>query len=128
MNEFTDKNNKYAIIGVSDDTSKWGRKVFDKMLDSGYNVVPVNPKYDEIGESKCFHSLKEIPVIPEIVITIVPPKVTENVVKACNDLGIKNIWMQEGSESDEAIKFCKENDINCIHGACFIVDGMKTKF
>ena len=48
-----------------------------------------------------------------------------NVVEKCIELEIMKIWMQPGSESVSAIKRCEENGINCIHHACFIVDGLK---
>ena len=46
---------------------------------------------------------------------------TEMVVKEANEIGVKNVWMQQGSESDEAIKYCKENGINEIHKECILM-------
>ena len=37
------------------------------------------------------------------------------------NLGVKNIWMQQGSESENAIEFCNKNEINVIHGECILM-------
>ena len=67
-----------------------------------------------------YPSLKELPLIPDMVMTVVPPKVTEQVVDACHKLGIKTIWMQPGSESDAAIAKAKEYGMDVIAHACFM--------
>ena len=61
---------------------------------------------------------------PDYVITIVPPKVTEKIVRQCKLFDVDKIWMQPGSESERAIKFCKENNIIVVHGLCIIVDAL----
>ena len=72
--------------------------------------------------------MKSMPERPDVVITVVPPKVTEKVVETCRELGIRRVWMQPGSESLDAIKSCKRNRIECMHDACFVVDGLKKMF
>ena len=53
---------------------------------------------------------------------MVPPQVTEEIVKICKELGITKVWMQPGSESDTAIKFCEDNDIEVVHGVCVMIE------
>lgn len=45
--------------------------------------------------------------------------------KACKDLGIKTVWMQPGSESEEAIKFGEINGIDVIYGVCIMIEQKK---
>ena len=125
MEDFLNKNNKIAVVGVSTNTEKWGYKVYNALLEEGYRVFPVNPKYEKIGDKKCYPNLHELPDKPDVVITVVPPKVTDKVVEECKELGIKKVWMQPGSESDEAIEFCEKNDIKVMYNACFVVNGLK---
>lgn len=126
--KFLSKDNAIAIVGATNDESKWGYKLLKKMKESGFNVIPVNPKYDEILDLKAYKSLKEIVEKVDVVMTVVPPQITEKVVVACIELNIKKIWMQPGSESDNAVKYCNENEIELIHNACFVADGMKEGF
>jgi predicted CoA-binding protein len=63
-----------------------------------------------------------LPVKPDVVDVVVPPKVTEAVVKTCKKLGITKVWMQPGSESEVALNFCKENGINVVYGVCVMIE------
>lgn len=62
-----------------------------------YRVCPVNLNTAEILGDKCYPDPKSLPVKPDVVDTVVPPKVTEEIVEACKELGIKKVWMQLGS-------------------------------
>jgi predicted CoA-binding protein len=88
------------------------------LLNAGYRVYCVNPNGDEVLGNKCYPSLEVLPVKPDVV---VPPKITEQLVKTCKKLGITKVWMQPGSESETAIKFCEENIIDVVHGVCVMV-------
>lgn len=55
---------------------------------------------------------------------ITPPNVTTNIVKQAIELGIRNIWLQPGSESQEALYLAKANGIDIIaNGPCVLVSG-----
>lgn len=125
MEDFLDRKNKIAVIGVSNNHEKWGYKIYRALKNSGFEVYPVNPKHEKIDSDRCYPDLRSIPEKIDEVITVVPPEITENVVKRCKELGIRKVWMQPGSESEDAIRFCEENGINVIHDACFVVDGLK---
>ncbi|MCD6467568.1 MAG: CoA-binding protein [Methanomicrobia archaeon] len=125
MEDFLNKKNKIAVIGVSNNHEKWGYKVYKTLKSSGFDVYAVNPKYTKIDSDRCFPDLRSIPEKLDEVITIVPPKVTENIVRLCKELGIKKVWMQPGSESEDAVRYCKENGIDVMYNACFVVDGLE---
>jgi len=116
-----------AVVGVSANKEKWGYKIYKGLKSSGYKVYAINPKYNEIEGEKCYPNLKSLPEKPELVITVVPPKVTEKIVEECKELGIRRVWMQPGSESEKAIKFCEEHGINVTYNACFLIDRLKQK-
>jgi hypothetical protein len=63
-----------------------------------------------------------LPVKLDVVDVVVPPKVTDAVVKTCKKLGIRKVWMQPGSESEAAISFCREKGIDVVHGVCVMVE------
>ncbi len=125
---FLDKKNKIAIVGVSLSPQKWGYKIYKKLKSIGFRVYPVNPKHSRIDGVPCFHDLESLPGEPDVVITVVPPRVTLDVIKQCKKLGIRKIWMQPGSESEKAINFCKDNNIEVVYNTCFVVNGLKERF
>jgi len=109
-----------AVVGVSDDASKYGHKIFRDLLNAGYPVKGVNPKGGFVLGHNIYKSLSEMESRPELVITVVPPSATVGVVEECNKLGIKNVWLQPGSESAEALEKAGSYGIKTIT-ACFMV-------
>ena len=122
IQKFLDKRNVFAVVGASRNPEKYGHKVFRDLRDAGYKVYPVNPNAEEILGVKCYPSLKDLPETPDVVDLVVPPKVTEKVVRECKELGVRMVWMQPGSESEDAIKFCVENGMEVVHGVCVMVE------
>jgi uncharacterized protein len=116
------KQTKIAVVGVSQDEKKYGAKIFRDLLKAEYNVVGVNHRGGVFDEQKLFTTLDEIDPKPELVITVVPPKVALSIIEQCIKLGIKNIWMQPGSESEESIKLAADAGVDLIHSACFMVN------
>ena len=110
-----------AVVGVSANQEKYGFKIFRDLLDQGFNIVGVNVNDGEVLGKKILRSLKEINQVPDLVITVIPPPATESIVDECVKLGVKEIWMQPGSESDKAIEKAKQSGINVTFNACFMV-------
>jgi predicted CoA-binding protein len=111
----------WAIVGASQDRGKFGNRVFRSLRDAGYMVYPVNPKGGELEGSEVYPSLAELPQAPEVVDLVVPPAVTEQVVREAHRLGLTRIWMQPGAESQAAIDYCQEHGIQVVHNACAMV-------
>jgi hypothetical protein len=88
---------------------------------------PVNPNGAEVLGDKCYSDLRSLPEKPDVVDFVVPPKVTEEIVKTCKDLDISKVWMQPGSESKETIRFCKASGIDAIYGACIMIECRKRR-
>ena len=122
IESFLDRKNVFAVVGVSRNPEKFGHRVFLDLTDAGYTVFPVNPGLDEVLGVKCYRSLDQLPRLPDVVDIVVPPSVTEEVLKDCLRLGIRKVWLQPGSESERALAFCRENGIEVLHGVCVMVE------
>lgn len=112
----------WAVVGATQDTSKWGYKVFNKLKSRGYNVYPVNVKQDEIDGVKCYHSLKEINADIDVVSLIVNSRVGMGVLEESKEKGIKNIWCQPGAESQDLIAKAESYGMNIIYNECVLVE------
>lgn len=80
-----------AVVGVSQDPSKVGSIVYQNILEAGFagDVYPVNPKYDQIGDTPCFSSLKSLPKPPELVAIAVPADRTPDLLLEAAQAGAK---------------------------------------
>lgn len=127
LDEFLKKKNVFVVVGASRDNRKYGHKVYEDLKNAGYVVYPVNPNADKILGDKCYPSLESLPEMLHVVDLVIPPQVTNQIVKVCKKLGIKKVWMQPGSESEIALNFCKDNNIQVIHGVCIMVERLRKK-
>ena len=121
IDDFLDKKNVFAVVGVSRSPAKYGHQVYKDLKEAGYRVEAVNPAIDKIMGDPCYPSLSKLPEKPDVVNIVVPPKVTEKIVEECKELGIKKVWMQPGSESKKAIRFCNKNGIEVMHDVCVMI-------
>ncbi|MBM3244904.1 MAG: CoA-binding protein [Candidatus Omnitrophica bacterium] len=112
---------KIAVIGVSPRPEKFGHRIFSDLLKAGFDVEGIHPLGGEVSGRKIYRNLAELPQAPDLLITVVPHEATEKIVEEANRLGIKEIWMQPGSESDAAIENAKKYGISVVHDACFMV-------
>lgn len=120
IQEFLSHDN-WAVVGVSSDPNKYGHKVYFQLKQAGYTVYGVNPNLKSLDGDTVYASLNDLPVKPDAVSLIVPPTVTEQVIKECIQLGIKRVWMQPGSESMEAIQNGEEHGMEVIHDQCVLI-------
>lgn len=110
---------RYAVVGVSLDPQKYGNRIFKDLLANGFKAEGINPKGGELYSHHIYTNLSELPFVPDIVITVVPPLITLEIIKQCKNLKIKEVWMQPGSDSEEAIKLARELGIRPT-AACFM--------
>ena len=115
------KRRVWAVVGASTDSEEYGNRIYRDLRAAGYTVYGVNPRGGEIEGQELYAGLADLPEKPEVVDTVVPPAVTEKVVRQCAELGLTRVWMQPGSESEEAIRFCREHDIQVVYHSCAMV-------
>lgn len=111
----------WAVVGVSDDRQKYGNKIYRDLRDAGYTVYAINPKLETVEGDPCYSSVKTLPGIPDVVDLVVPPNVALNVVQDCLDAGIKRIWFQPGSESEEAVQKARDGGMEVVYDACIMI-------
>jgi predicted CoA-binding protein len=110
-----------AVAGVSRDPKKFGYTVLKDLEKKGFNVLPVNPETDLIDETKCYRSLSALPAGVDRLVIVTPKTGTLQVMKEALDKGIRDIWIQQHSETHEAIDFATENKLNLIYGKCILM-------
>jgi len=110
-----------AIVGVSRGGKKFGNVAMRELLANGYGVFPVHPEAETIDGVRCHASLLTLPQPVGGLLVVVPPRQTEEVVRDASAAGIRRVWMQQGSASEAAIAFCREQGIEVIHGECILM-------
>lgn len=121
---------RIAVVGVSDKRETGCNLAYNKFKENGYHVYPVNPRISSYDGVTCYPDLKSIPDKPDAIFILASPKVTDQIVQECVDLGIKHVWMHcmmgtkpglaasMTSVSQEAVDMCNANGITVIPGSC----------
>jgi hypothetical protein len=120
VQEFMDQKT-LAVVGVSRDPKKFGNMAYRELKARGYHVFPINRNIESIDGTECYPNLRALPEKVDGVVIVVPPKETADVVREADALAIPRVWMQQGSESDMAIEYCREHGINEVHGECILM-------
>jgi predicted CoA-binding protein len=111
----------FAVVGVSRSGKKFGNTVYRTLRESGRSVFPVNRYCDHIDGDRCYPNLDLLPEPVDAIVLVVPPNETERMVKRAAELGIRYVWMQQGSESRKAIEYCEQYGLNAISGLCILM-------
>lgn len=112
----------YAVIGASNNRTKYGNKVLRCYMQHHYTVYPVNPNEPVIEGLNTIASLADLPDEVHSISIITPPTITEKIIEQAIAKNIKHIWMQPGAESRAAIQACERHGINLIAGGpCILV-------
>ncbi len=70
-----------AVVGASDNPSKYGNVIYRDLRRRGFTVFAVNPNRTQVARDEAFPSLKELPDKPTIVDIVVPPAVGAKVLR-----------------------------------------------
>jgi predicted CoA-binding protein len=120
INEFLEPKS-FAFIGLSRDPKKFSRSVFKELRAKGYDIYPVNPNMDDVEGVKCYHDVSELPQNVRHGLFMTPKTYTAGAVENAVNQGFTHIWLQQGSESKEAIEVANENGAKLVAGACIMM-------
>lgn len=111
-----------ALVGATDNPSKYGHTIYHDLKRKGYTVIPVNPNRATVDGDRAYEKVGDIPEPPTIVNFVIPPRFTLHVLKQCLELGLMNVWLQPGAESPEVMEFIQDNGFNYLANACIMVE------
>ncbi len=86
-----------AVIGATPNKAKGGYSIL-KNLSLGFKggIYPVNPRYDEIENIKCYSSVADIKKPVDLAIIFIPARFVPAVVEACADNNISGVIIESG--------------------------------
>jgi predicted CoA-binding protein len=113
---------RVAVCGATPKRDRWGYRVFRRLVDEGYDVVPVHPVATEIDGIPCYPSLLEAPGSIEAVSVITPPSASLRIVRDAAEIGKPPCFFQPGASSPEVISEAARLGVPTIDGLCVLVE------
>jgi len=78
-----------ALIGATDKPEKIGFAVLHNLHTFKGKVYPINPKYAELQNLKCYKKLKDLPEKPSLVIIATPATTIPGILTECGKFGVE---------------------------------------
>jgi predicted CoA-binding protein len=115
------KGKRIAVAGVSRNPKKFGYQTFKSLSELGYNIVPVNPNTDKIDQTKCYRNITDLPSDIESILIMTGKENSNQILRESIQKGIKNIWVQQMSDTRETLKIAEEYQKEIIFKKCIFM-------
>jgi predicted CoA-binding protein len=109
---------KIALAGVSRNEKKFGAALYLELKKQGRNIVPINPNAKEVFSDKCFTSVEELPEDIDSLIIATGKSETDIIIEQAKNKNIKNLWIQQGSQTENSKAISENNFDNLIINKC----------
>jgi hypothetical protein len=113
---------RFVVAGVSRDVKQPANAIFRKLRAAGFEVVPVNPRANQLEGVACHADLASVPGAVDGVVVVTAPAAAADVVRQAAVRGIERIWFHrsfgDGSVSEAALQACAQAGIRPIVGGC----------
>jgi predicted CoA-binding protein len=115
-----------AVVGLSDKPDRPSHYVSAYMQENGYRIIPVNQQVETVLGERVYDSLAELPEKPDVVNVFRLPKFIPGIVEEMLELGLKNIWIQQGIINMEAAQKAESGGIKVVMDRCIMVEHQRS--
>ena len=112
---------RIAVVGVSRDKTKFGNTAFTELAARGYQVFAVHPTAQEVAGARCYPNLAALQGQVDGVLVSVSPQQAVPVLREAAAIGLKNVWLQQGAESPEALALARDLGLNLVARKCVLM-------
>jgi predicted CoA-binding protein len=117
------KNSKtIAVVGASPKPWRDSGSIGQYLINKGYDVYPVNPKYGEVLGKKCYPDLKSIRMKIDIVDIFRNPDQVGEVVDEAIVVKAGTVWMQLGVVNEIAAAKAEQAGLQVVMDHCIAVE------
>ncbi|MGA1518586.1 MAG: CoA-binding protein [Burkholderiaceae bacterium] len=111
-----------AVVGLSAEAHRPSYFAAKYMLEHGYRIVPVNPKYPSILGQRCFSSLEAIDHPVDMVDVFRRPQDTPAIAEQAVAIGAKVLWLQLGVINEQARAIAAAGGLEVVQDRCVKIE------
>jgi predicted CoA-binding protein len=112
---------RIAVVGMSRSGKKFGNMACKELISKGYEIYPVHPEALQIDGLNCYPDLKSLSGKVDGVWISIPPKNVPPVLEEAAQIGLKNIWLQQGAWSKEVQETIDKLDLPVVSKKCIMM-------
>ena len=115
------RSKRIAVVGFSRSVKKFGNMAGKELISRGYEIYPVHPVATEIDGITCYPSLKSLEGKADALLVSIPSANVPPVLEEAAQIGMKNIWLQQGSWSIEVQQTADRLGLPVVRGKCILM-------
>lgn len=111
-----------AVVGASPKPWRDSGSIAMFLIEKGYTVYPVNPKYQEVYGVKCYPDIKSVPGPIDIVDIFRKSEEVGPIIDEAIAVGAHCVWMQLGVVNEDAARRAEKTGIQVIMDRCIAIE------
>ena len=112
---------RIAVVGFSRSGKKFGNMAGKELIARGYEIFPVHRDVSEIEGLTCYPNLKSLEGKADSLLISIPPANVSLVLEEAAQIGLKNIWLQQGSWSKEVQQTVDRLGLQVVSKKCILM-------
>lgn len=113
---------RIAVVGLSPKPDRPSHRIARRLIDWGYEVIPVRPALTEVLGCKAYARLADVPGRVDLVDVFRAPGEIGPVVDDCIARGMPALWLQEGVVNEAEAARARAAGITVVMDRCISVD------
>lgn len=118
---------RIAVVGMSRSGKKYGNYATKELVSKGYEIYPVHPEAQEIDGLKCYPSLASLNGKVDGLWISIPPQKVNAVLEEAAEIGLKNIWLQQGAWSKDVQQTIDRLNLPVVSKKCILMYAQPVK-
>ncbi len=110
-----------AILGATDEPSKYANMAQHRLHDKGHTVFPVNPNKDTIDGLKAYPRLEDVPEKIDTVTVYVRPAILESLTDDILAVNPRRVIMNPGTENEQVAQVLEEHGVEVVRGCTLVM-------
>jgi hypothetical protein len=112
---------RIAVVGMSRSGKKFGNMAAKELKAKGYEICAVHPEAAEIDGFACTPNLSSLNGKIDAVWISVPPAKVSPVLNEAAEIGLKNVWLQQGAWSAEVQQTIDQLGLPVVSKKCIMM-------
>ena len=122
IRELLNRVRSIAVVGFSPRPSRASHNIARQMQRFGFRIIPVRPGIESGLGERAYPNLAAVTESIDLVNVFRAPENVPAIVEECLDLGLKNLWLQEGAGHAHAARRAREAGMTVIMERCIMRD------
>jgi len=111
-----------AVVGISEQWHRPSYFVGKYLLEHGYRMIPVNPRYKEVLGQTCYPDLESVPTPIDMVDVFRRSEELMPIAKQTLVIGAKVLWQQLTVCNHEAHDYVREHGLASVMDRCVKIE------